>query len=141
LGRRIRPVALALIRHGGSILVEQGRDEVKGETFFRLLGGSIDFQELAADTIRRELDEELGAEVDVVGLVATVENVFTYEGEAAHEIHLIYDCRLREERLYSLAEWEATEGSVVHRVSWKRIDSFRSGEEILYPAEVLSILS
>jgi len=29
----------------------------------------------------------------------------------------------------------------VHRVSWKRIDFFRSGEEILYPAEVLSILS
>jgi 8-oxo-dGTP pyrophosphatase MutT (NUDIX family) len=141
LESRIRPIALALIRHGDSILVEEGRDEVKDETFFRLLGGSIDFQELGADTVRRELGEELGAEVDVGDPVATVENIFTYEGEPAHEILLIYDCRLCEERLYSLAEWEAKEGSVVHRVSWKRIDFFRSGEEILHPAEVLSILS
>ena len=141
LGRRIRPVALALIRHGGSILVEEGRDEVKGETFFRPLGGSIDFQELGADTVRRELGEELGAEVDVGDLLATVENVFTYEGEAAHEILLIYECRLRDERLYSLAEWEGREGSVVHRVSWQPVDLFRAGETILYPAELLSILS
>lgn len=70
-----------LIRRGDEILVEAGRDEAKGETFFRLLGGTIEFGERGADALRRELLEELGAEVDVGRHLATLENLFTYEGE------------------------------------------------------------
>jgi ADP-ribose pyrophosphatase YjhB (NUDIX family) len=92
----IRPQALALIRRGGRILVEQGRDEVEDETLFRLLGGTIEFGEKGADTVRRELLEELHAEIDVGDLIATVENVFTYEGEPAHEIALVYESSFRE---------------------------------------------
>jgi hypothetical protein len=39
--KRIRPLALALIRKGDEILVEEGRDSVKNETFSRLLGGAL----------------------------------------------------------------------------------------------------
>ncbi|HEU6445665.1 MAG TPA: hypothetical protein VFL61_11465 [Gaiellaceae bacterium] len=45
----IRSLALAVIRRGDGILVEQGRDETKGETFFRLLGDGIEFGEPGAD--------------------------------------------------------------------------------------------
>jgi 8-oxo-dGTP pyrophosphatase MutT (NUDIX family) len=141
---RIRILALALIRRGDRILVEKGRDETKDETFFRLLGGTVEFGETGANTLRRELREELAADADVGRLVATIENLFTYEGEAAHEICLVYECSLRDERLYELDEWDAHEetasGVVTHPVSWREIDSFGTGPDILYPEDLLELL-
>ena len=141
---RIRIQALALVRQHDRILVEQGRDDVKGETFFRLLGGTVEFGETGAETLRRELREELGAEADVGRLIATIENLFTYEGRAAHEICLVYECRLRDERLYALDAWDSPEetpdGVVVHPVSWRAIDSFGPGRDIFYPEQLLELL-
>jgi ADP-ribose pyrophosphatase YjhB (NUDIX family) len=145
VGRRITPIALALIRREAEILVEGARDEVKDETFFRLLGGEIEFGEKGAEAVRRELREELGADSEVMRLFAIIENVFTYEGEPSHEIDLIYECRLHDDRLNSLDEWEAHEttraGLITHRVAWKDPDSFRNGDEILYPEELLELLN
>jgi ADP-ribose pyrophosphatase YjhB (NUDIX family) len=99
--------------------------------------------EKGAEARSRELHEELGAESEVIGLFATLENVFTYEGEASHEIVLIYECSLRDDRLYSLDKWEADEatrdGFVKHKLAWRRLDSFRSGGEILYPEGLLAL--
>lgn len=137
MGRSIRPLALAVVRRGDEILVEQGRDESKGETFFRLLGGGIDFGERGADALRRELHEELGVQVDVERFLGALENIFTYEGEEGHELVLVYECRFRDDRLYELDEWETSEptagGSLAHRFAWKRVDAFVGGGEILYP--------
>jgi ADP-ribose pyrophosphatase YjhB (NUDIX family) len=137
-------MALALIRRRQEILVEAGRDEMKNEAFFRLLGGRIEFGERGAHAVRRELREELGVETDVEHYLTTVENVFTYEGERGHEIALIYECSLRDRRLYSLDEWEAVEstgvGSITHKIAWKHVDSFVSGSEVLYPDGVAALL-
>jgi 8-oxo-dGTP pyrophosphatase MutT (NUDIX family) len=142
---RIRPLALALIRRGDEIVVGEGYDRVKNERFFRLLGGTIDFGESGADAVRRELLEELGAESDVGRLVGALENIFTFDGEPGHELVLVYECSFRDDRLYSLDEWEAHEetsqGSMTHRLSWKSLDSFRSGAEILYPEGLLTVLA
>ena len=144
MGPRIRIQALALVRRGDQILVEKGRDEVKDETFFRLLGGTVEFGERGADTLRRELREELGAEADVGRLVAPIENLFTYEGESAHEICLVYECSLRDQRLYARDEWDAQEetsdGVRTHPVSWRAIDSFGPGRRIFYPEQLLDLL-
>jgi len=140
VGSCIRIKALALVRQGDRILVERGRDEVKQEMFFRLLGGTVEFGETGAETLRRELREELGAEADVGRLVATIENLFTYEGEAGHELCLVYECTLRDERLYALEEWDAREetasGVVIHPVSWRAIGSFGAGRDLLYPEQL-----
>lgn len=137
-------MALALIRRGQEILVEEGHDEIKGEMFFRLLGGRIEFGERGADAVRRELREELGVETDIEHYLTTVENVFTYEGEAGHEIALIYECSLRDRRLYSLDEWEAIEptagASISHKIAWRHVNSFVSGGEILYPDGMAALL-
>jgi 8-oxo-dGTP pyrophosphatase MutT (NUDIX family) len=141
--RCIRPLALALIRRGQEILVEEGRDEVKNEIFSRLLGGTIELGEHGADAVCRELREELGVEADVERFIAALENVFTYRGEPGHEIALLYECSLRDGRLYSLDEWEAHErssdDSITHRVAWRSLEAFRSGLAILYPAGVLAL--
>jgi ADP-ribose pyrophosphatase YjhB (NUDIX family) len=133
-----------LIRQGDRILVERGRDDVKNETFFRLLGGTVEFGEQGAESVRRELREELGAEAEVGRLVATIENLFTHEGQPAHEICFVYECALRDLTLHELDEWQAEErtpgGSVTHYVEWRSLDSFRRDGEILYPEGLLEVL-
>jgi 8-oxo-dGTP pyrophosphatase MutT (NUDIX family) len=147
MGKRIRALALALIRKDDEILVEEGRDEVKNETFFRLLGGVIDFGEKGADAVQRELREELGVDSEVKPrvAVATLENVFTYEGEPCREIVSIYECSLRDDSLYSLGRWESHEqtrnGIVVHKVEWKRLDDFHRTSDILYPEGLPALLA
>lgn len=144
MSRQIRPLALALVRRGDEILVEEGWDGVKQERFFRLLGGGIDFGERGADSLRRELREELGTDADGLRHVATLENLFTYEGEPGHEIVLLYECTLRDASLYSRDQWETRErtagGVTTHTLAWKPLEAFRAGGETLYPDGVLSLL-
>lgn len=56
----VRPTAVTVIRHAirGALLVDEIVEPSTGQTFHRLPGGGIDFQELARDTVARELDEE-----------------------------------------------------------------------------------
>ena len=73
-----------------------------------------------------------------------MENVFTYEGEPSHEICLVYECALRDSKLYELDEWQPEErtpgGSVTHYVEWRSVDSFQKDGEILYPEGLLEML-
>jgi len=59
---QIRPLAICIFRNNDRILVGEGYDPVKRETFYRPLGGGIEFGERAEETIRREVREEIGAE-------------------------------------------------------------------------------
>jgi ADP-ribose pyrophosphatase YjhB (NUDIX family) len=135
----MRVAALALIRRGNDLLVERGYDSVKGEMFYRLLGGTIEEGELGADAVRRELLEELGVEVEVGGRLATIENIFTWEGKPWHEIVLVYACSLDDDALPD-GEWKVPEGDVVHEVCWKRVSDFGSHGDRLYPEELLTLL-
>ena len=47
----------------------------------------IEHGEYAIDAIRREMREEIGAELDNIVLLGTLENIFTFAGTAGHEWH------------------------------------------------------
>lgn len=83
---RIRPLALALVLWRDHVLCAEGYDEVKGETFYRALGGEVEFGETAAEAAVRELREETGRAITVHALLGVVENLFTYRGAPGHEV-------------------------------------------------------
>jgi len=136
----IRPIAICVFQHQDKILVFEEYDFVKKETFYRPLGGGIEFGETSKEAIRREMMEEMNAEVTELKYLGTLKNIFVCNGKPGHEIVMIYDGRLVNSGMYEQAEMSAleTDGNQM-RVLWKRLDEF-SPESPLYPDGLLEML-
>ncbi|MGZ9223604.1 MAG: NUDIX hydrolase [Anaerolineales bacterium] len=140
---QIRPLAICVFRNKDRILVAEGYDPIKGETFYRPLGGGIEFGELSQETICRELMEEIGVELkqDTLKYLGAVENIFTFNGSPGHEIVLIYDGALEDPGLYDQAVILGKEANGEEiRAMWKNLDDFRGGKSTLYPDGLLEML-
>jgi 8-oxo-dGTP pyrophosphatase MutT (NUDIX family) len=122
-------------------LVVEAHDPVKQETFYRPLGGGIEFGETSKATVVREIREEIGAEIADLRYIGTLENIFTYNGADGHEIVQIYDARFVDEALYAASRILGVEsdGEPIHIV-WKPLGHF-SAEHPLYPDGLLDLLS
>ncbi len=138
---RIRPIAICACRDGDRILVAEGHDSKKGQTFYRPLGGTIEFGETGAEAVRREFREELGTELAGVRYLGTLENIFTYEGAAGHEIVLVYDGTLAETGLYKKEALQGDEFGQKFKAVWKRLDEFGPGKPPVYPDGLLELLA
>ena len=55
-----------------------------------LPGGRVEIGESSEKTIKREIQEELGKKVEILGYVSTVENFFEMENKKYHEIYFLY---------------------------------------------------
>ena len=139
---QIRPIAICVFRHNDCILVAQGYDPVKKESFYRPLGGGIEFGEYSEQTIHRELLEEIGAEVCELKYLGTLENVYVFNGTPGHEIIQVYDGVLRDARLYEQTVITGKEVDIENsfQAVWKQLDEFGEGKLILYPTGLLELL-
>jgi len=137
----IRPIAICLFRQNDKILVFEGYDPIKGEIFYRPLGGAIEFGERSVDIIRREIMEEIDAEVKDLTYLGALENIFIFDDKPGHEIVQVYDGTLVESGLYEQAVIFGHEADVEEhfRVMWKRLDDFGPGKLILYPDGLLEM--
>jgi 8-oxo-dGTP pyrophosphatase MutT (NUDIX family) len=134
---RIRPLAIAVVKRGDELLVSEGRDDVKGETFYRPLGGGIEFGEPAEIALRREFQEELGAELTDVVLLGVLENIFTVFGHPGHEIVFVYEAELADRSWYERDDLGTVldEGSPI---LWR---DFTGGGQHLYPDGLADLLA
>lgn len=55
-----------------------------------LPGGRIEIGESSEQTIKREIQEELGKQIEIIGYVATIENFFEMENKKYHEIYFLH---------------------------------------------------
>src|SRR4051812_9496113 len=104
MGLTIRPLALAVIWRGDALLVFEGRDEFKDETYYRPLGGGVEFGESSKDALQREFGEELDAEIKVGKRLGVLENVFTWRDRPGHEIAFLYEAEFVDAALYAREE-------------------------------------
>ncbi|WP_326947380.1 NUDIX domain-containing protein [Amycolatopsis sp. NBC_01307] len=139
MGSTIRPLALGVIRRGGALLVFEGHDGVKDETFYRPLGGGIEFGETGAEALRREFREELDADVEVGARIEVLENVFVSEGRTGHEIVFLYDAAFADRGFYAREEFKILDDDSTAR--WVDVADFRDGSKILYPTGLTELLS
>lgn len=140
--REIRPVALAVVRRGEELLLSKGYDPTAGTTYFRPLGGSIEFGEHSREAVVREFDEELGVELTDVEPLATLERTFTFDGEDGHELWRLYEGRIVEDWPYEEASFTAYEADhdEEFEVCWKHPSAFADGGAVVYPESLPAML-
>ena len=90
------------------------------EGYHRLIGGSVEFGETHKEAVRREVHEELGAAVEDLELLATVENIFHIDAVLGHEIVFLYSGRLDPLPAEAGATLTESDGSVVP-VVWRSV--------------------
>lgn len=141
----VRPIALAVIqrKRDGAILVFEGYDPHKAETFYRPLGGTIEFGEAGIQAVQRELYEETGLRLQDVHYLATMENIFTYDGQTGHEIVLLYRAHLSDAaaQMYEQEAIPVVEDSGQrYTARWMPLSRFGPGGPPLYPTGLLELL-
>jgi 8-oxo-dGTP pyrophosphatase MutT (NUDIX family) len=137
---RIRVLALGLIRNGDRTLLAQGYDPVKQQTFYRALGGGVDFGETSYDALKREFQEEVQAELTNIKYLGCIENLFVYNGQPGHEIVQLYQCDFADSKFYQLEELEVIEGENKATAYWIAIEQCKSGKVRVVPEQFLEYL-
>ena len=136
----IRVLALGVILQGDRIFISEGYDPVKHQTFYRAMGGGVDFGETSLAALKREFQEEIQAELTNIHYLGCLENIFTYNGQPGHEIIQLYKCDFVEPKLYQLEKLVFTEGERQKTALWVDISRFKSGELKLVPEQFFDYL-
>lgn len=134
----IRPIVLGIAIKDGKVLALEGYDKVKDQTFYRCLGGGIEFLEKSDEALKREFLEELGIEIITKDFLGVTENIFNFEGKDAHELVFFYyidinNSDYKEE--YTILDIEKET-----KAKWIDIEDLKAKKQIIYPQEVLKYL-
>ncbi|MEU8077771.1 NUDIX domain-containing protein [Catellatospora citrea] len=136
----IRNLALAVPRRGDDLLVFRGHDPTRKQTFYRPLGGGIEFGETAEQALHRELWEELAVELTGVRLLGVLENLFRGFGRDGHEIAFVFACDLADPSLYERDHVGEILDDAGTPVLWQPLSGF-DGTTPLYPAGLAGLLA
>ncbi|MBD3192674.1 MAG: NUDIX domain-containing protein [Candidatus Heimdallarchaeota archaeon] len=138
----IKPKAICVFRFGGNILVAEYFDPIKKEPFYRPLGGKIEFGEQSQKAVKREIKEEIDAEVGNLRYLGVIENIYHHKGKQSHELMFIYDGEFLEDSYYmqsSIEGFEITDDRKF-KVHWKSLNDFADGTLTLYPEGLLELI-
>lgn len=134
----IRPITLGIAKKDNKILVGIGYDKVKKQTFYRALGGGIEFGETSKAAVKREFQEEIHADIKVGELLGVTENIFTYQGKTGHEIVFLYSIEIPNDNFKN--DYEINDEVGKYNAVWVNIDDFKSGKKIIYPEGFLKYI-
>lgn len=136
--KEIRPIVLGIAIKDNKLLVSEGFDKIKKQTFYRCLGGGIEFLEKSSDALKREFKEEIGADITIKDFLGISENIFTYQGKKAHELIFFYSIELSNNDYKK--EYHIIEEDDCGIAKWINIDEFKNKTKILYPNEIFKYL-
>ena len=132
--KEIRPVVLGIAMHNEKILVSKGYDKIKGQTFYRCLGGGIEFLETSQEALKREYKEELGIDIIVEDFCGISENIFTYQGKKAHELILFYNIKIQEKDINE--KYHIIDENCEVDAYWINVNEFKNNKKIIYPEQI-----
>lgn len=140
--KNIRCIAIAWIQHQQQIFVLEGFDPIKNDYFYRPIGGGIDFGETGLVAVQREFQEETQLQLKNIHYLATLENIFTYKGQAGHELVRLYQADFVDAWIYQTPEITAYEDSgKAFKACWVDLAEFESGTKRLVPEDLLDCIA
>lgn len=136
--KEIRPLALGIAVKNNKLLVSEGFDNIKKETFYRCLGGGIEFLEKSEVALKREFLEEININITVKDFLGISENIFTYKGKKAHELILFFSIEISDKDYQEVYKVIDDHGETIAK--WIDIEEFKNKNKILYPEEVFKYI-
>jgi ADP-ribose pyrophosphatase YjhB (NUDIX family) len=129
-----RVKAMGLFVWNGRVLAAALHDASKNEDFLRLPGGSVEFGETTEAALRREMREEMSAEIAIHRLLGVVENIFVYEGTPGHEVVFIYHAAFVDPGYYTRETIAIKETEDEHIGVWTPLEDVVAHRVRLYPS-------
>ena len=127
--------AAGVIIHNGKILAHRNINS----DHYALVGGRVQIGENSAKTVKREIQEELGKNIEITSYIATIENFFEIKGSKYHEILFVHQAEFindeDKEIEYTLKN---KEGKDYLQYEW--LDLNKIEEYPLYPKAIQTIL-
>lgn len=138
-----RSIALCICSYDKHILVFEGKNPVDKSIYYRPVGGGIEFREYGHQTVKREFKEELGLTLKNINYLFTLENIFEYNNQWAHEIALIYDGELEDKSQYctNLTVIEGDPVQITFPAYWISSQDLKKEKSPLYPDGLLPKLT
>jgi 8-oxo-dGTP pyrophosphatase MutT (NUDIX family) len=135
----IRPIAIAVIRRGNEILVFKEHDPIRDHTYYRPLGGGIEFAEFAEDALKREFIEELNEPLTDIRPLTVLESIFVLKGAMKHEHVFVYEAAFAD-----LSAYDRTDLKIIDdpesEVMWVAVEDFKGHKLTLYPRGLLALI-
>lgn len=85
--------AAGIIIHNGKVLCHKNINN----DYYALIGGRVEIGEDSETTLKREIKEETGKDVEIIGYVSTIENFFEAKGSKFHEIMFVHKVEFKNE--------------------------------------------
>ena len=134
---KIRFLVLGIVRKENRLFLSQGFDSIKGETFYRAMGGGVEFGETSREALVREFQEEIRAELTNIQYLGCLESIFTFNQKQGHEIIQLYDCDFVDKRFYELESLTFKEKEREKTALWVDLEKCKSGELKVVPEQFL----
>lgn len=127
--------AAGIIIHNHKILVHRNINS----DHYALVGGRVQIGEDSATTIKREMKEELGKDIEITGYITTIENFFKLKDTKYHEIMFVYQVEFSKEEdkkiEYALKNVEGKDNLQYEWLALDKIDQYP-----LWPKEIQTVL-
>ena len=127
--------AACVIKHNNKILVHKNINS----NHYCLIGGRVKIGEDSETTIKREVEEEIGKQIEITGYIATIENFFEMKGSKYHEYMFVYQAEFKEAEDKKIEEeLKNEEGKDYLKYIWLDLDNIN--EQPILPQVVKKIL-
>lgn len=127
--------AAVVIIHNDKILVHRNINS----NHYALVGGRVELGEDSISTVKREIKEEMGKEIEIIGYISTIENFFIMNGKKYHEIEFVHLAEFKEEKDKLIKDTiKNIEGKDYLQYEW--IERNKIDEVPLMPSKIQSVL-
>ena len=111
--------AAGIIIHNGKVLVHRNLES----NHYALVGGRVEIGEDSISTLKREIQEEMGKDIEILGYVATIENFFEMDNSKYHEIMFVHRAEFSNEEDKRIEDTiKNIEGNDYLQYEWVELD-------------------
>lgn len=127
--------AAGILIHNNKLLVHRNVNS----DHYALIGGRVQIGEDSETTLKREIMEEIGKEIEITGYVSTIENFFEMKNSKFHEIMFVHEIEFKDEKDKKIEDTiKNIEGEDYLIYEWLDLDKI--DEYPLLPKAIKSVL-